>query len=374
MQIRGYGERIRGFSRLGGYAIRWAMLSEKAQEKARILIFWEKYGLAATMEAFKVKRRTLYLWKKQLKEGAGKLESLNERSKAPHHRRKRAWPALVVAEIERLRAEHPNLSKEKVYRFLEPFCQERDLRCPRPRTIGRIIAEAPGKMRSFPVKLTPKGQRVMRKKPQKARKPKGFKPTYPGHCGAFDTVERFIDGYRRYVMTFTDVYSRYALAWATRSHGSLAAKEFFHIVSELFPYPLDYVLTDNGSEFMKHFDAELRTLHKVHWHTYPKTPKMNAHVERFNRTLQEEFLFFHEDLLLDPADFNRPLIPWLLWFNADRPHWSLNLQSPLQFINQSKKCNMYWPDTSPCLSSRCNYILDGKRSRMDGAPHPREVS
>ena len=65
------------------------------------------------------------------------------------------------------------------------------------------------------------------------------------------------------------------------------------------------MLTDNGPEFMKHFDEEVKRLHKVHWHTYPKTPRMNAHVERFNRTFQEEFLDYHEDLLVDPLVFNR---------------------------------------------------------------------
>ena len=33
------------------------------------------------------------------------------------------------------------------------------------------------------------------------------------------------------------------------------------------------------------------------WLTYPKTPKMNAHVERFNGSLQNEFAAYHEDLL-----------------------------------------------------------------------------
>ena len=118
---------------------------------------------------------------------------------------------------------------------------------------------------------------------------------------------------------------------------------------QVFPYPLQYVLTDNGSEFMKHFDEELRRLCQTHWHTYPRTPKMNAHVERFNRTLQEEFLDYHEDLLLEPDDFNKAMIPWLLWYNGERPHWGLNLQSPIQFLTKQdpKKCNMWWPNTHP---------------------------
>ena len=43
----------------------------------------------------------------------------------------------------------------------------------------------------------------------------------------------------------------------------------------------------------------------THWHTYPKTPKMNAHCERFNRTLQDEFASYHENLLFtDLPAFN----------------------------------------------------------------------
>ena len=32
-------------------------------------------------------------------------------------------------------------------------------------------------------------------------------------------------------------------------------------------------------------------------------------VERFNRTVQEQFIDYHEELLLDPDQFNRQLIP-----------------------------------------------------------------
>ena len=159
-------------------------------------------------------------------------------------------------------------------------------------------------------------------------------------------MELFLDGLKRYVITFTDLYSRFSFAGST-SHGSEAAREVFKVVHEVFPYPLQYVLTDNGSEFMKHFDEELRRLHKIHWHTYPKTPKMNAHVDRFNRTIQEEFIDYHEDLLVEPAVFNRELIPWLLWYNGERPHWGLNLKSPVQFLMEQKpgECKMWWPNT-----------------------------
>ena len=323
------------------------MVSDKAQYRYRALGFWEKYGLEATLEAFKVKRRTLYHWRKKLSKGAENPEALNDQSKAPRKRRQRLWPKEISEEIRRLRTMHPNLSKEKLYPFVKAFCEQKKLDCPKPRTIGRLIADAPDKMRCRPIKLGPKGQRIEHKHRAKGRKPKGYKASAPGECGAFDTVEYFLDGIRRYVITFTDHYSRFSFAWATHSHASLAAREFFGIVTEVFPYPLQSVLTDNGSEFMKHFDEEIRRLHKNHWHTYPRAPKMNAHVERFNRTIQEEFIDYHEELLIRPDQFNRQLIPWLLWYNAERPHWALKLQSPVQFLLKQNPtlCNSWWPDT-----------------------------
>jgi transposase InsO family protein len=215
--------------------------------------------------------------------------------------------------------------------------------------VARIIADAPDKMRMFPVKVRHDGTVVPRRRAKKLRKPQHFQAAYPGHCVALDTVERFIHGCRRYVITMTDLYSCFALALATTSHASRAAGQFFTLARQLFPLPLQFVLTDNGSEFMKHFDASLRQQHLTHWHTYPKTPKMNAHDERFNRTIQEEFVDYHEPALLDPAAFNRLLYDYLLWHNTERPHWGLNLQSPLQYLFRThpELCHMWWRDTCP---------------------------
>jgi len=59
------------------------------------------------------------------------------------------------------------------------------------------------------------------------------------------------------------------------------------------------------------------------WYTYPKTPKMNAHAERFHRTIQESFVDDHEELLFTAlALFNRKLADWLVFDNASAsaPH------------------------------------------------------
>ena len=62
--------------------------------------------------------------------------------------------------------------------------------------------------------------------------------------------------------------------------------------------PGQNLLTDNGSEYQGEFDEYLKREGIVHCYTYPRCPKMNALSERFNCTVQEEFVEYHEDALL----------------------------------------------------------------------------
>jgi transposase InsO family protein len=327
------------------------MITDKAKHRANVLAFYSKHGLEATLDAFKVKRSTLFLWQQKLKEGQGKLESLNDQSKAPLVKRKRLWPEEIRNEIKRLRWQYPNLGKDKLYPLLFKYCQEKQLSCPKISTIGKLIKDLGG-LRIKPQKVSHFGKVKPFKRTKVLRKPKDFKPEYPGHLVALDTIERFIHGLRRYVITFEDIYTRFGFAWATTSHASLAAKEFFDYCRLVFPYPFIFVLTDNGSEFKKHFNQELIRLHIAHYHTYPKTPKMNAHVERFNRTIQEEFVDYHQAELLNPTAFNRSLMTWLIWYNTERVHYAFqNKLSPLQYIlslDRTKKLpesNLGWTHT-----------------------------
>ena len=334
------------------------MITEKALKKARILDFWQEHGLKATIDAFEIKRRTLFLWKRKLKEGEGNLESLNDLSRSPKTKRKRNWSLEVVEEIKRLRWSHPNLGKEKLYSELKYFCDQKGLICPKPKTIGRIIQDLGG-LRIFPQRISHFGKIKPIKRQKIVRKPKDFKAMYPGHCVALDTIEKIIDGKRRYLVTFEDLFTRFGFAWETTSHASLAAKEFFSLCRRIFPFAFIFVLTDNGSEFKKHFSAELKRLHLIHYHTYPRTPKMNAHCERFNRTIQEEFVDYHLDEMLDVDNFNQKLTDYLIWYNSHRVHHVFKNQlSPLQFmlslsVNQlPEKCKSGWPHTFPLTISK----------------------
>lgn len=344
---------IKGFLTLYNDGLRYRyMLTEKAKYKFKVLVFWEKHGLEATLDAFVVKRRALFYWKKQFEQGGKRPEALNEKKRTPKEKRKRFWPELTLSELKRLRWEHPNLGKDKIYPLMQRFCLTNNLVCPGISTIGRLIKDLGG-LRLFPSKIRPStGQIVPLKRRKVLHKPKDFKVEYPGHLAALDTVERFIHGCRRYVITFEDIYTRFGFAWATNSHASKAAKEFFNYCQKIFPFSFSFVLTDNGSEFMKHFSKELERLHFTHYHTYPKSPQMNSHLERFNRTIQEEFIDYHDGELLSTHLFNQKLIDWLVWHNTERPHWAFqNKLSPVQFILSlqsnllPQECNFGWTHT-----------------------------
>lgn len=313
------------------------MITEQAQERARILTFWTAHGFAATKDAYALSLRTLRDWKRRLKAGNDKLESLNPTSRAPKTTRRRTWDPRILEEIRRLRNKHPNLGPMKVFPLLRTFCTTKGLACPKPITIERLIHDMGG-LRMFPTRITGTG-RVHQIRAHVIRKPKQFRAEYPGHCVALGTIElRTLSGERWYIVTAEDIYTRTAFAFLTRSHASLAARAILTEVQSRFPHLIDIVLTDNGSEFKKHFAEEVTQLAITHYHTYPRTPKMNAHIERFNRTIQEEFVRYQMGLLsVDRAQFEHKLEEYLLFYNTERVHYAFkNLLSPYQFMVQSE--------------------------------------
>ena len=348
MQFRHIGHRIRGFYNIASYSLKMeAIMSTTAQQKLDALVFWDKHGLEATQDAFRVSRSALFGWRKRYRIGG--LSALHDRSRAPRHCRRRKWPRAITREIKRLRMEHPNLGPAKINVLLKPFCEVQGLACPSTRTIARIIADAPDKMRVVAASV---GRRRQRKR--RARKPKGFVAEYPGHCVGLDTVERLRDGMRRYLLTFTDLYSRFSVAVGTNSHSSKTALAFLQLAQTVFPYKIDYVLTDSGSEFQGDFGEAIEDQPGcIQWRTYPKCPKMNAHAERYNRTVQEDFVDYHEDLLFEDLTlFNERLwSEYLAWHNTRRPHQSLGQKTPVSVLagHNPDLSNMCWHRTGSSL-------------------------
>jgi len=172
---------------------------------------------------------------------------------------------------------------------------------------------------------------------------------YEGGLVKADSVVRFHNGIKRYIITALDRESKFAFAYASVSHSSKAAADFMEKFTRVSPVRVTHVQTDNGSEFAEHFDIFLEKENIIHFHTYPRSPKMNSEIERFNRTLSEAFIARHRHLLAYDIDaFNEKLMDWLLWYDTRRPHCSLGLVSPLRYIVSTlpaKESQMLWTGT-----------------------------
>lgn len=46
---------IKGFERFAYYCYRYDMISQEAHRRYKIVLFYQKYGLAATLEAFEIR-------------------------------------------------------------------------------------------------------------------------------------------------------------------------------------------------------------------------------------------------------------------------------------------------------------------------------
>ena len=322
------------------------MITEQAKERCRILAFWEKYGDLATKEAFKVSRPTLFRWQSALLSGGGRLESLNKKSTAPKNKRKRVVPNEVRDFILKERKYDPHLSKDKLAKLMK---EDRVAELS-PSTVGRMLGDLkkqgvlPKKVRlSYYAKSGTFREQVKIKRKKLRSK---------GHAGGLvkaDSIVRFHNGIKRYIVTALDREKKFAFAYAYKNHSSDAATDFMKKFKNIAPISLTHVQTDNGSEFAKHFEVYLEKNKIVHFHTYPRCPKQNSEIERFNRTLSDAFIQQNRQLLAYDIDaFNDALMNWLLWYNTRRPHWSLGLISPLRYIcNQLsvEESQMCWTST-----------------------------
>lgn len=149
-----------------------------------------------------------------------------------------------------------------------------------------------------------------------------------------DSFVVYVVGKRCYFSCVIDVVTKYAYCAMVPS---LAAK---HAVTTLqafiaqYQYAIRVVQTDNGSEFLGVFHQFLEERGVEHLFSYPHSPKTNSTVERFNRIVQEECLNRCDELWYNTPRFTRKLADFLKWYNTQRPHHSLKLQSPMQYMQQ----------------------------------------
>jgi len=339
----------KGFSRLYNYGLRhypnYIMITKEAEKRVKILKFWKKYGLQVATDAYGAKQSTLYLWWKIYKDSGYKTKGLNPGIQARINNNKRKIDPIILKEMRRLRLEEcPNMGKTKVKKNLDIFCKKNNLPIYSESKIGRIIKEK--KIHHHRQKVYHNGTIKIIKKSKKLRKPSDLRINSTGDLIEIDVVVRFIGLMKRYIVTAVDIHSRYSFALCYEKHNSLCARDFIQKLEKVFPYKIKAIQTDNGSEFHKYFMHYLEKRKITHYWNYKGQPYRQGHIEKFNRTIQEEFVDQNEMWLDGINEFNEKLLEWIMWYNTKRFHWSLNLMSPVDYlINNNMVSNMRWTST-----------------------------
>lgn len=334
---------IRGlpsFKRQGGTLLdrvtRWRKqadlvhLSPQARLRLEWMIFHETAGnhdAYATANHFGIAPKTVYKWWGRFE--AGKVSHLEERSRAP--KRTRRWEVTLTEEarVKKLRTEHLHWGRKKL-QVLYRRAYGQEISC---WTIERVIR----KHQLYPDKR--KAHQVAAKRRRSRDKPKlriqdliiDPRLWFLVHL---DGIVIYWRNVKRYLLTAVDHQGKFGYARMYANKSSRSSKDFLYRLRYVIDAPIINVQTDNGSEFYAEFEAVLAAMATLHWFSRPRTPKDNPMVERFNETLEYEWL---NDGHFTPnvRKFNQSLTEWLVEYNFVRPHEHLAYLTPVQYIERN---------------------------------------
>lgn len=322
-------------------------LSSKAQLKIEWIIFYHTLGkrnAKRTAAHFGICRKTFHKWLRRFNEK--NLLTLEEESKAPHKTRQRDISSLQRIRIRRLRKEHMRWGKMKIRRrYFKEYGEYVS-----SWKIQKVIEEE----NLYFDKVAHNKQLRRRKQAQiqqKRRITDFVKENKLNHLWHVDTVVfTLTQGGYRYLLTAIDEVSKLAYARLYTTHSSKQATDFLKRLDYLTQGNMVNLHHDNGSEFMKDFIKACHELSLPQWYSRVRTPTDNPVLERFNRTIQEEFVEMIDIGLEDVKEFNLRLTDWLIEYNNIRPHEALDYLTPLEYIDQRLKDQLL-----PMSSSRTSF-------------------
>jgi len=151
----------------------------------------------------------------------------------------------------------------------------------------------------------------------------------PGILVEIDTQWDGLSDNRLYVYTMVDVCSRWAHAVPSLRIGTHQSLIFVSCAQNVAPFKFQTLQSDHGSEFSKWFTTQIGARDIAHRHSRVRQPNDNAHVERFNRTLQDECL---RRIPRSLKSYQKEIPEYLEWYNKHRPHLGLNMKTPLEVM------------------------------------------
>lgn len=151
----------------------------------------------------------------------------------------------------------------------------------------------------------------------------------PGMLVELDTIHVGPHENRLYIYTLLDVCSRRAYAIPSLRINTHKSLQFVENAKLILPFEIKTLQSDHGSEFSKWFAKRIEERDMVHRHSRVRKPNDNAHLERFNRTIQDECI---SRIPRRISVWQKEIPEYLEYYNNERPHLALEMKSPVDLI------------------------------------------
>jgi putative transposase len=315
-------------------------LSRAARGRLEWIIFWEKNhkDVSLTARHFGISRKTFYKWMNRFDKEF--VRGLEDESRTPRRRRTRQYTPRQYERVVLLRRSHLRYGKMKLLElYRRRHAEDHSISAWKIQCIIQASGLYYEPTKQARINRKRSITHTRKKITELKRKP------VSGFLLCVDTVVRYWHGQKRYILTAIDRHTKVAFARMYTTHSSASARDFLHRLYILLDGKIENVQTDNGSEFHRHFETACQDLGLEHYWSRVKTPKDNAVNERFNRTLQEEFIAMG-NRTIDPERFNRDLTEWLVEYNFRRPHQTLGYLPPISFTFKYHKVLPMYPSST----------------------------
>lgn len=276
----------------------------------------EGWTVAEAAEAFGVSERTAYRWLARWDRG----EPMTDRSSAPRRQPRRTSPA-VEAEIERLRrlrwtatriAATLRMPTSTVCAVLVRLGLNRRWRLGPPEPANRYCRRHPGELLHVDIK-------------------KFARFDTPGHRVTGRGFGRNTGAGWEFCHVAVDDTSRLAYVEILDNETGVSCAGFLRRAVAWFAAKgvvIRQVITDNGAGYVSNAHAAaVAQLGIQHLRTRPHRPQTNGKAERFIQTLQREWAY--ERSYPSSLERRRALLPWLRYYNEQRPHSALGHKTPV---------------------------------------------
>jgi transposase InsO family protein len=166
--------------------------------------------------------------------------------------------------------------------------------------------------------------------------PKRPLPTAPGELVQTDTIHH-VDpstGRRMYYYTVIDLYTRMThVTLLSRLGAGLAARAVLEAQATL-GFRFSIVQSDNGPEYSRFYEDTLARSGIQVRHSRLHRPNDNAHIERFNRTLQTECIGYYWRASVPLTRQRESLSRYIDFYNNERIHLGIQMRTPSQMLQR----------------------------------------